>query len=192
MRPGEPNAGDGFLPGVGVAGGGPPLPLTPTGKNPSLGHYGHYVPTAATANLSSYPTAVAAAAGNGLATVETAGVRYAVDADFLQQASATSTGLPPGVSLPPAPLPPAPAAAGSATHLCATCHARLPPGVWRRDGTAQCDQCTNYSKMNGIRGVSSSATSGGGGGQSGGRSSGGSKRVSSSVGPLRKDSIEVS
>ena len=48
--------------------------------------------------------------------------------------------------------------------------------MWRRDGgvTALCDSCANYSKMNGLRGISSS--SGGSGGAGGGMGGGGSRR----------------
>ncbi len=63
-----------FLPGSGGGGGGAP-------KNPSLGIYGHYVPTAATANITYSPQAGAAALG-GLTTVESAGVKYAGEENF--------------------------------------------------------------------------------------------------------------
>ncbi|XP_040568143.1 uncharacterized protein [Lepeophtheirus salmonis] len=111
-------------------------------KKPNLGNYAHYVPTAATSN-------------------------------FYQAPPSSSSLIPQHQSTPPSAPPPS----GShndeiATRLhyngegfvqidpqCMKCSAILGPGLWRRDGRTSpyCDNCANYAKMNGIRGLSSTS-----------------------------------
>ncbi len=132
-------------------------------QNPSLGHYAHYVPTAATSNLYAAPAAgppihPAGSAGDQIAA------RFTLENDgSVHQTYAAET--------------------ASSAQKCMTCGAVLTPSVWRRDGgaTALCDSCANYSKMNGIRGVSHHQSSSG----SRRESSGSSRRVSSSVRELK-------
>ena len=48
--------------------------------------------------------------------------------------------------------------------LCMTCKSPITHSSWRKDGgvSALCDSCANYSKMNGLRGMSTSAGAAGG------------------------------
>lgn len=137
------------------------------GKNPSLGHYAHYVPTAATANLATYPNTTQNPSKPLLANEQIAAT-FTMDADgYLQQHNVID-------SQPQQ---------RSQHQNCMTCQAALTAATWRRDGgaSALCDNCANYSKMNSIRGVQLSNT--------GVRSSSSSRRVSSSSGNNRRSGL---
>ena len=118
-----------------------------------LGNYGHYVPTAATANYPGTPPAGAATSG------------FIVESpEYIQNAS-SSTG--------------SSSSSSASAVTCMTCQTRLTTSTWRgsrgeRNATPICDQCAEYSKIsNGAR-IASAVTSSP-------STRGGSKKASSAV-----------